>query len=191
VRPAGGNHATLKKYLALWGISTDHFDWGGARPPKREALPLEEVLVEGSNYQRKRLKRRLVEEGLKELRCEMCGQDEMWRGLRMGLILDHVNGVWNDNRLENLRFLCPNCNATLDTHCGRKNRRKVDERGVRILRRELLTQVRQAALLLASLRCAPQRAGATSRRTTAVRPAAGRDRGDELLGRWAQVRRVG
>src|SRR3954447_11583409 len=32
VRPAGGNHATLKKYLALWGISTDHFDWGGARP---------------------------------------------------------------------------------------------------------------------------------------------------------------
>jgi hypothetical protein len=45
VRPAGGNHATLKKYLALWGISTDHFDWGGARPPKREARPLEEVLV--------------------------------------------------------------------------------------------------------------------------------------------------
>ena len=45
VRPAGGKHATLKKYLALWGISTDHFDWGGARPPKRGALPLEEVLV--------------------------------------------------------------------------------------------------------------------------------------------------
>jgi hypothetical protein len=128
VRPAGGNHATLKKYLALWGISTDHFDWGGARPPKREALPLEEVLVEGSNYQRKRLKRRLVEAGLKQLRCEMCGQGETWRGLRMGLILDHVNGVWNDNRLENLRFLCPNCNATLDTHCGRKNRRKVVDR---------------------------------------------------------------
>src|SRR3954465_13484690 len=35
VRPAGGNHATLKKYLALWGISADHFDWGGARPPGR------------------------------------------------------------------------------------------------------------------------------------------------------------
>ena len=52
VRPAGGNHATLKKYLALWEISTDHFDWGGARPPRREALPLDEVLVEGSNYER-------------------------------------------------------------------------------------------------------------------------------------------
>ena len=128
VRPAGGNHATLKKYLALWGISTDHFDWGGARPPRREAIPLDEVLVEGSNYARKRLKRRLVEAGLKELRCEMCGQGEIWRGLRMGLVLDHVNGVWNDNRLENLRFLCPNCNATLDTHCGRKNRREVLDR---------------------------------------------------------------
>jgi hypothetical protein len=41
----------------------------------------------------------------------------------MGLILDHVNGVRDDNRLENLRIVCPNCAATLDTHCGRKNRR--------------------------------------------------------------------
>ena len=128
VRPAGGNHATLKKYLALWGIATDHFDRGGARPPRREALPLEDVLVEGSNYERARLKRRLVEAGLKQPQCEMCGQGELWRGFRMALILDHVNGVWDDNRLENLRFLCPNCNATLDTHCGRKNRREVVDR---------------------------------------------------------------
>jgi hypothetical protein len=128
VRPAGGNHATLKKYLALRGIPTDHFDWGGARPPTREAIPLEDVLVEGSNYQRKRLKVRLVQAGLKQLRCELCGQGEMWRGARMALVLDHVNGVWNDNRLANLRMLCPNCNATLDTHCGRKNRREVLDR---------------------------------------------------------------
>ena len=40
----------------------------------------------------------------------------------MALILDHVNGVATDNRLENLRIVCPNCAATLDTHCGRKNR---------------------------------------------------------------------
>jgi hypothetical protein len=48
----------------------------------------------------------------------------MWRGRQMSLILDHINGVFDDNRLENLRIVCPNCAATLDTHCGRKNRRE-------------------------------------------------------------------
>jgi hypothetical protein len=128
-RSAGGNHATLKKYIALWGISTDHFDpWRNVRPPSREAKPLAEVLVEESTYPRVNLKRRLLAEGIKQPRCEMCGQDEHWRGSRMALVLDHINGVWNDNRLENLRILCPNCNATLDTHCGRKNKRERAER---------------------------------------------------------------
>jgi HNH endonuclease len=128
VRPAGGNHATLKKYASAWGISTSHFEWPRVRPYHREPRPLEEVLVEGSGYARRQLKRRLIAEGLKEPRCEMCGQGDEWRGRRMALVLDHVNGVWNDNRLENLRILCPNCNATLDTHCGRKNRRPPVER---------------------------------------------------------------
>jgi ribosomal protein S27AE len=43
----------------------------------------------------------------------------MWHGRRMSLILDHANGAHDDNRLANLRILCPNCNATLETHCGR------------------------------------------------------------------------
>jgi hypothetical protein len=128
LRPAGGNHATLKKYLALWGISTAHFDpWRNVRPG-RDATPLGELLVEGSTYPRNHLKRRLFAEGVKQRQCEMCGQGELWRGARMGLVLDHANGVWNDNRLENLRILCPNCNATLETHCGRKNKRERSER---------------------------------------------------------------
>jgi hypothetical protein len=53
----------------------------------------------------------------------MCGQGELWKGRRLALILDHVNGVSDDHRLENLRILCPNCAATLDTHCGRNVRR--------------------------------------------------------------------
>ena len=47
----------------------------------------------------------------------MCGNDGNWNGSKISLILDHINGVNNDNRLDNLRFVCPNCNATLDTHC--------------------------------------------------------------------------
>lgn len=78
--------------------------------------------MEGSSYARTSLKRRLYAEGLKERRCELCGQDELWQGRRMALILDHVNGVPDDNRLENLQIVCPNCAATLDTHAGKKLR---------------------------------------------------------------------
>lgn len=85
-------------------------------------------MVEGSRYSRNHLKERLYREGLKERRCEVCGQGELWQGRRMGLILDHVNGVRDDHRLANLRILCPNCAATLDTHCGRKNRLETPER---------------------------------------------------------------
>lgn len=43
----------------------------------------------------------------------------------MSLILDHINGIYNDNRIENLRIVCPNCNATLDTHCGKNTQEKI------------------------------------------------------------------
>ncbi len=121
LRTAGGNHRTLQKYVALWGISTAHFDPHAARIAKLRhvPMPLEEVLVEGSTYSRGLLKQRLYSTGLKERHCELCGQGEDWRGRRMALILDHVNGVANDNRLENLQIVCPNCAATLDTHCGK------------------------------------------------------------------------
>jgi hypothetical protein len=78
--------------------------------------------VVGSTYHRGKLKKRLFEAGLKSRRCELCGLGELWHGRRFSLILDHINGVSTDNRIENLRIVCPNCAATLDTHCGRKLR---------------------------------------------------------------------
>lgn len=129
LRPAGGNHATLKRLIERWDISTDHFDpYQHARGPRPDRVPLEEVLVESSTYGRKHLKRRLFESRLKQSRCELCGQPGVWRGKPMTLILDHVNGVPDDNRLENLRIACPNCAATFDTHCGRKNQAVPRER---------------------------------------------------------------
>ena len=82
-------------------------------------MPLSAVLVENSRYDRGKLKARLYAESLKERVCELCGQGELWNGRPISLILDHVNGVADDNRLDNLRIVCPNCNATLETHCGR------------------------------------------------------------------------
>jgi transposase-like protein len=124
LRPAGGNHATIKKYTARWGIDVSHFDHDAIRAAAliKPATPLRELLVEYSTYHRGHLKRRLLAEGLKQPVCELCAQGELWQGRRMALILDHVNGVPDDNRLENLRIVCPNCAATLETHCGRKNR---------------------------------------------------------------------
>ncbi len=123
LRAAGGNFGQLNLWLERWEISTEHFTFSGRQRlcGRQARQPLDDILVEGSRYKRGHLKKRLYDEGLKTPQCELCGQGEDWNGRQMSLILDHVNGVYNDNRLGNLRIVCPNCNATLPTHCG-KNR---------------------------------------------------------------------
>lgn len=145
MRPAGGNHSLLRKYVdEVWRIPTDHFDAGGAsiRNLHKPPVPLKEVLVVGSTYSRGKLKERLFSEGLKERHCEQCGQGELWRGRLMSLILDHINGVPDDNRIENLQVVCPNCAATLDTHCGRKNRREPVRRSCKRCGKEFTAKYR-------------------------------------------------
>jgi HNH endonuclease len=117
----GMNYRTIQRWVNNWGITTDHFNASEARrrANRARALPLRDALVESSTYPRGKLKERLLAAGLKQRACEMCGQSEVWNGKLMSLVLDHVNGISNDHRLENLRIVCPNCNATLDTHCGR------------------------------------------------------------------------
>ena len=84
---------------------------------------LDEILVENSTYANlSRLKERLVKEGRMEYKCEKCGISE-WLGQPLSLHLDHRNGINNDHRQENLRFLCPNCHSQTDTYAG-KNKNK-------------------------------------------------------------------
>ena len=122
IRSAGGNFKTLQKYIKIFDLDTSHFARNYEAMvnfSKNKKIPLDKILIENSTYDRKSLKERLYKEGLKERKCEMCGQNEEWQGKRMSLILDHINGTHNDNRLENIRIICPNCNATLDTYCGK------------------------------------------------------------------------
>lgn len=128
LRAAGSNFETLKKYIKLYNLDTTHFRRcydNMVFKNKDNKITLKEVLKENSNYSRGHLKERLYEDGLKERKCELCGQDEEWNGKHMSLILDHINGIYNDNRIENLRIVCPNCNATLETHCGKNTQEKI------------------------------------------------------------------
>lgn len=85
----------------------------------REKYPDEEVFVENSNYPRGSIKRRILKDDILDYRCSICGQGPHWNNKPMTLILDHINGINNDHRIENLRFVCSNCNIQLPTFCGK------------------------------------------------------------------------
>jgi transposase-like protein len=95
----------------------------GALKPRPAAAPIALYLVTGrAKTSRTHLKRRLLAEGLKKNRCEVCGLTE-WLGQPLAMALHHVNGDGLDNRLENLQLLCPNCHSQTENFAGRGRRR--------------------------------------------------------------------
>lgn len=85
----------------------------------RPCKSIEELLVVDSNHNRSTLKKRLLKEGLLKNQCYICGQLPEWNGKPLALQIDHMNGVSNDNRLENLRILCPHCHSQTDNFAGK------------------------------------------------------------------------
>lgn len=128
-QPSGGMHRFVSGYIRRLEINTDHFlgqGWSRGKQPRFgfKAVPLAEILVANSRYLNSaRLRSRLIRAGLKQGRCEECALDT-WRGEPLPLALDHVNGDPCDNRIENLRILCPNCHALTKTWCGRNRGRR-------------------------------------------------------------------
>ena len=129
LKPTGGNYDQVKKYIKQYGLSTKHFTgkaWNkGLKFSFRPFIELDDILVKNSTYQSYKLKKRLFSVRLKEPKCEKCGWAQISVDGRLPLELDHINGDRHDNRIENLRILCPNCHSLQITHRGKNTKARV------------------------------------------------------------------
>lgn len=124
----GSNYLWLKRQVATARLSTAHWKGqahGTSVSPRRFKAIL--VLRKNSKHATGVIKRLVLREKLMPYACAECGQLPVWNGKPLVLRLDHRNGIRNDHRRENLRFLCPNCDSQSDTFCGR-NKATVPDR---------------------------------------------------------------
>lgn len=125
---AGGNYEQVKRYIKEYKLDISHFTgkaWNkGLKGIGKPRLPLEKILVRDSDFQSFKLKNRLFNAKLKFKYCEQCGWAKQTVDGYLPLELDHINGDRHDNRLGNLRILCPNCHSLQPTHRGRNMRKK-------------------------------------------------------------------
>lgn len=121
LRAAGGNYRAFRQACERLDLAVPQADpmarTAAARASRR--LSLEEILVKHSSFSRYHLKNRLLREGVLHEVCALCGIGPDWNGQPLMLHLDHVNGIWNDNRLSNLRIVCPNCHSQTESYCGK------------------------------------------------------------------------
>ena len=116
---SGGSHNTVKKRIELYNIDISHF--GFVKGVKRTE---ENIFIENSTASQATLRRWYKKGEYTPYICSICGQEPIWQGKDLTLILDHINGSNHDDRLENLRWVCPNCNQQLDTTNGKNLRNK-------------------------------------------------------------------
>lgn len=119
----GGNYQACWNRIQKFDLDTSHFKgqgWNTTRGVTNFAyVPAEEYLGTDKRISSYKLKQKLLKEELFENVCSECKQDSVWNNKILNMHLDHINGNRNDNRLENLRLLCPNCHSQTSTYSGR------------------------------------------------------------------------
>ena len=117
---SGDNGTRIRKRIDALNLSTEHFILGNKRPIKRNPS---NIFVENSTAAQKTLRKYYFNGNYTSYTCSICGQIPEWNGKPLTLILDHINGHNHDDRLENLRWVCLNCNQQLDTTNGKNIKR--------------------------------------------------------------------
>ncbi|MFF4258954.1 HNH endonuclease signature motif containing protein [Streptomyces sp. NPDC001663] len=128
--PVGGHHTNISRRIKAYGLDTSHFtpvirterQRHNQRRRTAEEILVEETSARATRVPSSRLKRAMRELGMEE-RCSLCGTEAVWLGEPLPLEVDHIDGDWRNNRIENLRLLCPNCHSTTDTYRGRNKGR--------------------------------------------------------------------
>lgn len=134
VKQTGGSYYNVKRRILKLGLDTSHFTKDKSILCKNIVVRVkssEEILIHDESLHgrvpRKQLKRCMLSQGI-PYRCSKCDNDGTWNGEKLELPIDHKDGNWKNNKLSNLRFLCPNCHSQTNTFGNKTRETKIDRR---------------------------------------------------------------